>query len=796
MKIPLSWLKEFIPLKNSAEQIAKTLTLAGLEVDAIENTGSTFSNVVVVEVLETEKHPNADKLCVAKVTDGTEVFQVVCGAPNCKKGMKTAFARVGATLQDETGKVFTVKNSKIRDVESFGMLCSRKELLLGQESEGIIEFDPHVTIGKDLKEMYADSVFEISLTPNLGHCSSVLGIARELSAAYQSPLQLPELEIYEDDFLKVEGAVHVDVQCPEKALRYACRLVKDVTIAPSPKWLQERLIACSIRPINNVVDITNYVMMAFGNPLHAFDYDRIEDSKIIVRCANDDETFISLDGNPRNLTKEDLLICDGKKAIAIAGVMGGQNSEIQDQTKNVLIESACFLPSSIRKTSKRLSLQTDSSKRFERGTDPNVVLLALDLCASLMQKLASGKIAKGVLDIKKGEFTEKIIPCRLTKMNELLGTHFSASEVESIFKRLEMSSTLDSHQFLVKVPTYRNDVQTEIDLVEEVARIYGYDNIPKATPRYMGSTLPHSPMYLFEKEIRMSLIGQGLQEFLNCDLIGPTVLNVVSGPNMPEDAIVKVLNPTSVEQSILRTSLLPGLLQAVKYNSDHQNQDMSCFEIGRIHFKEEDKYKEQSLASILLTGKKAPMHWSRSSENVDFYDLKGIVENLLQELGIKNTLFKESHFKTFHDTRQAAILVGDIEIGSIGEIHPSIQRKLDVSGRILFAELNLHDLYPLKKQHVKFSPLPVYPSSTRDWTITLKEEVTYDQILQIIHAVPHKLLEKVMIIPEIYRSEKLGEGLKNMTFRFIYRDAEKTILQEDVDAEHATIVNESTKKLK
>ncbi len=672
MKIPLSWLKEFIDINHPSREIAKTLTLAGLEVDGVE------------------------------------------------------------TIHNET-------------------------------------------------------VFEISLTPNLGHCSSVLGVARELSCAYDLPLKMPENALLEDDFSPIENSLKVDVQDLDKSLRYSCRLIKDVVIADSPKWLQDKLELCGIRSVNNIVDITNYVMMAVGNPLHAFDFDKIKDSTIVVRSASKEETVTTLDEKQKKLTEEDLLIADPEKAIAIAGVMGGLNSEITGSTKNVVIESACFLPTAIRKTSKRLGLQTDASKRFERATDPNIVLYALDFAASLMQKIASGKVSKGFIDIKKNEFIEKTISCRLNRVNELLGTHLGVSEIESIFKKLDMKSSVDGKScFSVKVPTYRNDIQNEIDLVEEVARVYGYDNIPKAYPKYHVSNLPHSPMYLFETEVRNTLLAEGLQEFLTCDLIGPTLLNVVNGPNMSEDAVVKVLNPTSVEQSILRTSLLPGLLQAVKYNADHQNHSISSFEIGRIHFKTENKFKEHSVLGIILTGKKEHDSWSKHPENIDFFDLKGIVENLLENLGIKDCVFKENHLKTFHDARQAAIFAGDLEIGSLGEIHPSIQRKLDIQTRILFAEISLHDLYPLKKSHVKMSPLPIYPSSTRDWTVTLEEAISYDQILKMIFSVPSKLLESVFLI-DIYRSEKLGKGLKNVTLRLIYRDKEKTVSQEDVDAEHARI---------
>lgn len=792
MKIPLSWLKEFIDITQSPEEIAKALTLAGLEVDAVVPVGASFSKVVVAEVLEVEKHPNADKLVVAKVSDGTNTFQVVCGAANCRPHIKTALALVGAVLEEEDGKTFQIKQSKLRGVDSFGMLCAFDELKISGNSEGIIEFESHIPVGQDVQALYADTVFDISLTPNLGHCSSVLGVARELSAAYNLPLKRPKIDLYEDDFTHIEKEISVLVEDSTKVLRYACRMVKDVTIGESPKWLQDKLMLSGIRSINNVVDITNYVMLSIGNPLHAFDFDTLEDKKIIVTGAVKDEAFITLDNETKNLHEADLVIKDGKKSLAIAGVMGGINSGISDKTKNVLIEAAVFLPGTVRKSSKRHSIQTDSSKRFERGIDPNSLPYALDLAVSLIQKLADGKVVKGMIDVMQKEFPKKIVPCRLNRINDLLGTKLSVSEVEPIFKKLEMNAKVDGKScFSVEVPTYRNDVQGEIDLVEEVARIYGYDNIPRGLPSYKGSTLPHSPIYLFEKDVRNCLLQEGLQEFLTCDLIGPSALNVVGGSNMKEDAVIQVLNPTSIEQSVLRTSLLPGLLQTIKYNIAHQNHDISCFEIGRIHFKNGDKYQEHSVVAIALTGKRDPYAPLKLNDNVDFYDLKGIIENLLDELGISNITFKESKLLVFHDTRQASIFAGSLEIGSMGEIHPSVQRKLDVSERILFAEISLHDLYPLRKTEVKMTPLPLYPDSVRDWTVTLQEDITYGRVLKAIYEKPFKFLEKVSLVG-IYRSEKLGKDLKNMTLRFTYRDLTKTISQADVDAEHELLTKSST----
>lgn len=789
MKIPLAWLRQYISIDHPPAQISKILTLAGLEVDAIEKKAPPCSGVVVAKVVETQKHPEADTLTVAKVFDGEETLQVVCGAPNCRPGIKVALARIGATLEEGEGKSFKIKRTKLRGVESFGMLCSAKELGLSEEQDKIIEFDAHLQEGTDVASLYEESVFEISLTPNLGHCTSMIGVARELSAATAIPYKLPTITLKEEttpssSFIKVE--LNDKEGCP----RYACKVVQGVTVGPSPEWLKIALEAAGIRSINNVVDVTNYVMLELGHPLHAFDADKLEGAKIVVRAADEGEKFTTLDSKERLLKKGDLLICDGKKPVALAGVMGGSNSEVTDNTRNVVIEAAYFAPAPIRRTSKRLGLMTDASKRFERGCDPDILKLALDRTAMLLQETAGGKALNGIVDAAAHPIKKRIVTCRLSRINSLLGTHLSVSQVEEIFQGLEFVSTWDGEdRFTVEVPTYRNDIGEEVDLIEEVARIHGYSNITKQAAFFQTSFLPHTPMFLFEREMRERLMCEGLQEFLTCDLIGPSILDIVKDGDMPESAQVRVLNPTSIEQSILRTSLLPGLLQVVKYNWDHQNQQISGFEIGRIHFKDGEKYQEQSAAAIVMTGKSRPHDIEQKPLPVDFFDLKGIVENLLTELKIPNVSFKNSSLAVLHPGRQAGIYSGKLKVGTLGEVHPTVVRRLDVPQSIFFAEINLHDLLAIRpKQDTQMKPLPIYPGSERDLTLTLPEQTVSEEIFRAIRSTSSKLLENVSL-QAIYRSDKLGQGLKNVTFRFFYRDPEKTIAQEKVDAEHARIVD-------
>lgn len=799
MKIPLTWLEEYIDTELPPPAISKVLTSAGLEVEGIETITPGFERVVVGRVISVEKHPQADKLVVAQVTGGTDTFTVVCGAPNCRPGLKTALALLGAVLRDSSGNTFTVKKTKIRGVESHGMLCSTKELQLGEESDGIIELPEHLAEGTDLATLYADTVFDIAITPNLGHCASVLGIARELHAATGKPLCRPSStsvkEIPEDQIAKhIRVVVEDKKACP----RYACRLIKDVIVKPSPPWLQKRLLASGIRSINNVVDITNYLVLELGHPLHAFDYDTLEGKGIVVRTAKNGESIVTLDGKKRILNAEDLLICDTEKPVALAGIMGGANSEVTDNTKNVLLEVAYFLPGTIRKTSKRLGLSTDGSKRWERGCDPNQVIQSLNRAASMLQEYASGHVASGIIDVSAGDFPEKKLKLRLSRVNQLLGIHLSLNEVETIFDRLLMRHTTNGvDEITVTVPTYRVDIAQEIDLIEEVARIYGYENLTKAEPPlFRLGEIPDAPMFLFEREVRLRHISEGLQEFITCDLIGPSQYALVQDEElMPPASWIQVLNPTSVEQSILRMSLLPGLLQLVKYNIDHQNLDISGFEIGRVHFKENDSFKEQAVVGLILTGKSAPHHWESKPTPIDFFTLKGVVENMLIGLNVPQPMFKPSQYSSFHSGRQAAVFVGDLEIGSLGEIHPAVLRRLDVQQRIYFAELSLHDLMQVREKEQRMKPISVYPASSRDWTMTVPTSIAIQDVLDIIQKVRSRFLENVIVL-DVYRSEKLGPDTQNVTFHFVYRDKQKTIEQEVVDAEHKRLCEAVTQVLK
>ncbi len=648
----------------------------------------------------------------------------------------------------------------------------------------------------DIRKVDSDTVFEISLTPNLAHCMSVIGTARELSAFLNSKIQRHLIHFQEDPKHFIEDKITVEIEDQEACHRYSCRMMENVKVGPSPDWLKNHLEMCGIRSVNNIVDVGNYVMLEFGQPLHMFDYDKIAGNKIRV-ASNVKGSLLTLDEQEREIPDGALMICDAKRPLAFAGIMGGKFSSVVETTERVLIESAYFSPSSVRKTSKQLGLRTEGAQRFERGTDPQGTLIALERAVELIAKTASGSIVKGELDMVVKPYSPKMIVCRIPRANKLLGTSLSTSEIASYFERLEMKVAAEKpDQLMVSIPSYRQDINSEIDLIEEIARLYGYQNlVPATSPRHVSSTLTDAPLYLIETEVRERLIAQELQEFMTCNLISPKLAKLTLEKAFPHLEEVHVLHPRSIDQSILRSSLLPSLLQVVELNLAHNNRDISGFEVGRIHFKDKDQYIEQEAVGILLTGSAMPYHFDRKSHEVDFYDLKGHVENLLISLGIDLVTFQRSHLQNFHPGRQCRIKINDVFIGVLGEVHPTHLAELNIEQRVYYAELNLHDLLTFKRKRVQMQPLPIYPGSERDWTVTLKDETSIGVIFNVIDEIPSPFLERVELL-DLYKSEKIGKDRKNVTLRFFYRDKDKTMEFEEVEREHARILSEVAQKLR
>jgi phenylalanyl-tRNA synthetase beta chain len=794
MKIPLSWLKEYVDLPDSPEKIADILTLAGLEVDEIKSVGGSFTGVVIGKVLKSSPLPETEKLKITEVSDGTEVFQVVCGAPNCKEGAIVAFAKIGATLTEPDGKILKIRKGKLRGIESFGMLCGADELGLGDDTSGILELPDHLELGTDLSSLYADTVFDISLTPNLGHCMSVYGVARELAAFFKTPIKPLFPSTLSRGSFPISDRIQVTIKDEDNCQKYSSLFAGDVTVGPSPSILANRLELAGLRSVNNVVDISNYMMLLTGQPLHFFDYDLIEGKQVFI-SSSQEEKVQTLDQVERTLPKGALIIRDAKKTIAIAGILGCSNAEVSEKTKNILIEAAIFSSSSIRKTAKALNLKTDASQRFEKKVDEEILPQVLSLAASLLQKHANAGSISSSLNLISYKTPVKIIPCRKKKVQEILGISLSLSEIKEILERLEMKiikEHLDSLE--VTPPSYRNDIEKEIDLIEEVARLYGFNLIPKGKAYHTSSSLLDAPIFIAENKARDTLLREGLQEFLTCDLISPALAELTKEKTDKTTEVLTVLQSKSNDYSTLRPTMLPGLLQLVKHNLAHQNQNISGFEVGRVHFGQGDSIQEPATIGVILSGTSSPHHHDPKSKEVDFFDLKGIVENLLETFKIKKTTFEVSHLHNFQPGKQARIRSGDVFLGALGEVHPSTLKALDITQRVFFAEINLQELYALGSKKIQTTPLKTLPASERDWTLTLDKQTQVAEIFTCIEEAAPKVLERAYLL-DMFESEKIGLDKKNATLRFVYRDNIKTIDFETVEKQHAKLIQKVAEKL-
>lgn len=793
MKILLSWLQEFVDLDVPSEYLAKILTNQGIEVEKIEKIKPDFSHIVVARIDELKKHPDAEKLVLTRLFDGENYHDVICGAPNCRLGMKTALALPGAVLKDDEEKPWKIKRTKIRGLESFGMLCSGKELKISDDADGILEFSEHIKEGTDVADLFSDTLFDVSLTPNLGHAASVRGIARELAAALEKPLKTPfEKEASEKQSKLAElSSYHIAPKIEDEDT-YSCHfcLIEGVKVAPSPLWLQKRLEIAGFRPINNVVDITNYVLLEMGQPLHAYDRDKLAGSKIALRKAKAGEALDGLDDMDYPLIESDLVIADEKGPVSLAGVLGGRRTAITEGTQNVLLEAAHFSPTTLRRTARRLGLLTESSRRFERGIDPEGVEKAFERAADLIVKIAGGKKVAKFKEIKK-QFPSRKIGLRVPRLNRLLGTLLSTSEVENFLARLGfLVREVDGETLEVTIPSYRHDLNIEEDLYEEVLRLYGYDRITGIQGVTFSQTaIPDHPLFQFEKRLEKSLLGEGLHQLITCDLISPWAIDTLNDPLLPKERAVPLKNAASSEQSVLRISLLPCHLSWVKYNEDRFEPNLQGFEIGKVYFMEEDQVRQKEVIGITLAGTTPPIHWENKPHEVDFYDLKGILERLLNRLGIENVHFQKYDLSFFHPGRQAAIFSDSRELlGAFGELHPETLMAFGIKQRVLFAELDIGALLALAKKERFMQEIPSYPGSERDWTLTLDEAFEVEGVMRAIDYSSSLILEKVSLL-DLYRSEALGKDKKNATFRFFYRDPQKTLEQETVDREHERILH-------
>ena len=805
MKVTLNWLKQYVDFNWSPEELAERLTMLGLEVEGVQKLGGELVGVVVGQVLAKDKVAGSDKLSVNRVADGTGERTIICGAQNHQPGDKVAVILPNFALPLKAGEKepFVIKERKVFGVVSQGMMCSNKELDLGEDGDGIIILPPDAKVGQPFAEHLgragSDVVYDLEVTPNRPDLNSVIGIAREIAALTGNPLRLPvisnQCSVASEEVGKF---VAVKLQEPELCPRYTARVVTGVKVGPSPDWLRQTLEKVGIRSISNVVDVTNYVMLETGQPLHAFDYHLIAkgaDGKptIVVRRAAADEKFKTLDNQERTLTGDMLLIADEQKGIALAGVMGGANTEIRDDTKDVLIESAYFAPTNIRRTSKALGLRSESSYRFERGCDVGIADYASQRAAQLILETAGGTLVPGVVDAYPKPAQPKEISLRFAKTTELLGVAIEPEQQAKFLASLVLTESPIRNQesAAFSIPTFRVDLKREVDLIEEIARLHGVDKIPSTVPRGAVGTNAFDAVYDQLADVRRLLTGLGLNEAQGQTLVS------LANCRLPEAEVVKLANPLSADMDVLRPSLLPGLLDTLRHNLNRKNYDVALFEIGRVFTNVNGQPKEERRVAIALTGARALAFWSGDDRAAKFdaMDLKGIVEDLLEHFGLRGIQFGKRAEPTALFLESAAVtLGGKVQLGELGQLLPALAKQYDLRDAVFLAELRLDELIARGNRSKSFKPLPQFPASRRDVAMLVPEATTHDSVLSAVKQAKPANLESVELF-DVFRGKNVPAGQKSLAYAFTYRAADKTLTDNDVNAAHTKAVDALKQKL-
>ncbi|MYC40787.1 MAG: phenylalanine--tRNA ligase subunit beta [Candidatus Dadabacteria bacterium] len=783
MIFPLGWLTDYLKIDVSAEELGEMLTMAGLELEALEDKGKALGDVCVAQINSIEKHPNADRLSVCEITDGQDRYAVVCGADNMKEGDKVAFAKAGTVLP-ATSKFpegVKIKRSKIRGEDSEGMLCSADEMGLSGGEDGIMILSSKAELGTSMSDQigYDGVIFEVGITPNRPDCMSIFGIAREVSAILGENLQKPSFSIKEGE-KGISERVTVELEDTEACPRYCCRLIEGVRIEPSPSWLRERLEHCGIRSVNNVVDVTNFVLLEQGQPLHAFDCDKLDRGSISVRKAGEGETIETLDGIGRELLVEDLVICSGDRPVALAGIMGGADSEIDDATSSVLLEAAYFSPVGIRKTSRRNGLKSESSSRFEKGVDINNVLFALDRAAELISRLSGGTVAQGLIDVYPDPVSPREISLSVDRVCDLVGISTDSHEIAGLLEGLEFEVlSLSDDALLLRVPTFRVDIEREVDIVEEVARLLGYDNIPSVLPEVPMVAKKPNVITVMEKRLRDIFVSYGFLEAINYSFESPELLRTFGF-----EESIHIMNPISRELSEMRMSLLPSLVKNVRLNLSRQNQDVRLFESGKVFYpKDMDQLpNEVKKFAAIATGKRAPEIWD--GEKFDFFDIKSVLERSLEVLSVDSRIDFESispDHGFLWPGKSSAVLVDGNVLGVVGELHPHLLEKLEISESVYVLELDLSLLSVVYTSFErKFSPLPKFPSLRRDIALVVDDAVPVREILSVIKKADSGIIENAWVF-DVYKGNSLEKGKKSVALSLILRNRERTLTDEDAN---------------
>ena len=786
MRVLISWLKEWTTWPWSDEELGHRLTMAGFEVEAMETFGAGLDKVVVGKILDIQKHPNADRLTLCKVDIGREILSIVCGAKNIGAGDLVPVALDGAKLPGG----LEIKASKIRGEFSQGMMCSGKELNLEENSNGIWLLPKELELGQEIGAVLglSDKAIELNITPNRPDALSIRGIAREVATLAGTAVKTVS-KTFSEASSRIDSAVKIKINSPEGCPRYMARVVRGVKIGPSPRWLSQRLERMGHRSINNVVDVTNLILLELGQPLHAFDLDLLKGAEVHVRWAKEGEKIMAIDGIERMLDSSMLVIADCERPAAIAGVMGGKDTEVTEKTRNILIECACFRPSGIRRTSKSLGISSESSYRFERGVDFFALPDALDRAVELLQKLAGGEILQGVIDLKAEVVEAKKINFRPSRCRQILGFHIEDREILEILSRLHFKCEPQGEGWSIEVPSFRQDVAREVDLIEEVARLSGYDRIEEKTPeiRLSQKREAYSKIYLARERAREVLLGLGLNESIGYSFLDPLLLEKA---RRDLNAVI-IPRPVRQDLSHMRTSLIPSLLSALALNQFRGTHDAALFEIARCYFPVRTEVETLSFA---LMGKAEGLSWKGLAIEADFFYLKGWVEILLDTFGVKKFEMLPVSDAVFHPGRAAQIMAGREKLGVLGEIHPEVQKAFELKSRIYAAEINFELLMKYGGAFKGFRDLPIYPAIERDIAILVDDAISHAEIVRTMRESASRNFEDVRLF-DIYQGSQIPQGNKSLAYSLVFRSSSGTLKDEEVDREVDQIKKRLQEKL-
>lgn len=778
MLISLNWLKQYIDLDGiEINEMENALTMIGQEVEKIEVLGENLENVVTAQIIEKEMHPDSDHLTICKVDNGKEILQIVCGAPNHKAGDKVALAQVGAKLAPD----FVIKKGKIRGVESNGMLCSEEELNIGKDSSGIMILPEDTPVGVPMKEYLGinDTVFELEITPNRPDCLSHIGIARELGAYYNKEVKYPSFAINSESSEKTADNISVEIEDSNLAKRYVARIIKNVTVKESPKWLKERVESIGIRSINNIVDASNFIMMELNQPNHTFDLDKIEGGKIVVRAGHENEKLVTLDEQERKLNSDDIVISDGVKAVALGGVMGGQNSEITENTKNILLEVANFNSQNVRKTSRRLTLFSESSYRFERRVDEENAINVINRLANIIQEVAGGEILEGVVDNYPVPYKKKTATLNFERLNRFVGKNIPRETVIGILTRLEIEVVDNGETLILTAPTYRDDLENEQDYFEEVIRMYGFDNIENILPKLDISEKPVIDTTKLSTQVKLIVANAGLKEVINYSFVPKDAMEKIKYTSVERENLIDLLRPITEDFVTLRPTLLYSLLKNAKENMNRNATNIRFFEVSRTFVKAEELAKEEVKLGIILAGENNKTLWNPKPVPYDFYDLKGIVEEIFTQLKFNNYMIKRSEQSQFHPGRSVDVFVGRELIGSFGEIHPDVLENFDLGKTsVLVGEFNIDLIQKYIGKKIKYQGIVKYPAVPRDFAFVMREDILVGDVLKTIQKVDKKI-EKVELF-DIYQGAGVLPGMKSVAISVILRDKNKTLEEKEI----------------